>query len=540
MTDNKLALPLGTVLRDEYQIERVLGAGAFGVVYKAVHKSLGLAVAIKEFLPQAISIRENKTISPSSSANEEDFNLGLEKFVDEAKQLIKFDEHPNVVKCRDFFRANGTAYVVMNFEDGCELADILKIRMQQQKPLNEKQILNIIIPILEGLKVIHAAGVLHRDIKPANIFIRRSTEQPVLIDFGAAKTDFNTDLKSSFVHTEGYGPIEQITDIGELGPWSDIYAVGALMWRIIAEKNPTSVNKRIAAESMGSASSVMKSAKEIGEGKYSNGFLSAIDKAIEINAKDRYQSAGAFISALESAKQAAVESVVEEEPLTMAMPRAEQVAVQTAMPKNYTSQAISASEGSSAKSLDSTLTQPLFVKLAIGTIFILLIGGFWLFNSNSEPEAVDAKPSKEVVFSKIERLYELSISGENKKAIINGSEKDIKQLKSIAKDEKASGDPEYQDTMKQISRMESTLQDQKLSLYKNRTGLKQIAFEVSKYRQEWDSYVHKAFEEKVNLAKERGSSDKANLINGFDVTTKEGSRKGDDKSIKQYWDKKFN
>ena len=280
------ALPAGHVV-DKYRIGGVLGSGGFGIVYRGQHPELG-DVAIKEYLPLEIAVRVGSMVQPHSSQSSEVFNEGLRRFLEEAKQLVEF-KHPNVVRCRDFFRANSTAYLVMDFEDGTPLSKLLLQREEQGKLLHEEEIKQIVLPLLDGLAEVHAHDVLHRDIKPANIFIRKSTEEPVLIDFGAAKQGFSEHTKSVWAHTQGYAPMEQIEQDGKLGPWTDIYAVGAVMWRIVAGNNPPRAEDRMSAK-LRRNDDPMKSAVKLGEGRYSAALLKVIDKCLSLRENGRYQS----------------------------------------------------------------------------------------------------------------------------------------------------------------------------------------------------------------------------------------------------------
>ena len=197
----------------------------------------------------------------------------------------------------DFFRANGTAYLVMDFEDGLPLSELLQQREAANDPLDEDEVKRIILPLLEGLAVVHAHDVLHRDIKPANIFIRRATEQPVLIDFGAAKQDYSQHSKSAWAYTEGYAPIEQVEEAGKLGPWTDIYAIGATMWRIIAAANPPKVESRLAAL-LRDGPDPLTPAVEVGKGQFSPAFLQVVDKCLALKEQSRYQSVAELLAAL--------------------------------------------------------------------------------------------------------------------------------------------------------------------------------------------------------------------------------------------------
>ena len=295
MTDElKNALPIGTALH-HYTIAAVLGHGGFGIVYRGQHPELG-AVAIKEYLPLELAVREDGKVHPLSSQSSSDYEEGLRRFVEEAKRLVQFN-HANLVRCRDFFRANGTAYLVMDFEDGLPLSALLRQREASNDPLDEDDIKRIMLPLLEGLEVVHNHDVLHRDIKPANIFIRRATEQPVLIDFGAAKQDYSEHSKSRWAHTEGYAPMEQVEEGGDLGPWTDIYALGATMWRIIATANPPKVESRTIALARNKPDPLTP-AIEIGEGRFSPAFLQVVDKCLALQEQDRYQSVAELQDAL--------------------------------------------------------------------------------------------------------------------------------------------------------------------------------------------------------------------------------------------------
>ena len=264
-------LPPGTVLNGVYRVEAEVGQGGFGIVYRAQHTELGYPVAIKEYLPAEMAIREGLSVHPRSADYREHFQEGMRRFLEEAKQLVAFRSHPNVVSCQDFFRANGTAYLVMDFEEGRSLSELLRAREEEGRPFDEADLRKVMVPLLEGLAQVHEAGVLHRDIKPANILVRREDERPVLIDFGAAKQNFAEHSKSLAPFTEGYAATEQVGE-GKLGPWTDLYAVGAVMWRMVAggkrpfePPNPVKVESRTHAVLRGEADP-LPSARGVGSG----------------------------------------------------------------------------------------------------------------------------------------------------------------------------------------------------------------------------------------------------------------------------------
>ena len=315
------ALPVGTVLRD-FTIQAVIGHGGFGIVYRAGHNELNLTVAIKEYLPVELAVREGATVQPRSGTDRKDFEQGLRRFRDEAQALIDFDSHPSILSCRDFFRAHGTAYLVMDYEDGQSLAELLAKREGEGRPFTESDLLAVMTPLLEGLARVHAAGVLHRDIKPSNILIRGRDERPVLIDFGAAKQATARFSKSQAPYTEGYAALEQVADTGKLGPWTDIYGVGAVMWRMVAGGNrpwepphPVRVELRSHA-ALGETEDPMPSAGALGKGRFPPRMLESIDQCLRLRETERIQDSQELLEVLRfaSAQSPAAGSAKEARP----------------------------------------------------------------------------------------------------------------------------------------------------------------------------------------------------------------------------------
>ena len=276
------ALPSGTVLR-EWRLEEVLGVGGFGIVYKGRGIYFNELVAIKEYFPSSISERDaDATVVPIDSDAEEVHALGLKKFVEEAKLLWNLStptRHPNIVSVRSLFEIHGTAYMVMDFEDGISLSKLVK----QGRRFNERSLWNVLRPIAEGLDRAHRVGVLHRDIKPPNILINEDN-RPVLIDFGSARFDTAeaTSTKVTF-HTPPYAAIEQYVKTYKQGPWTDVYALGVVMYECVTGEKPPEVLERLHA-GLG---------KPLAEGKwpgYSKRFLAAIDSAMTVKPDERPQS----------------------------------------------------------------------------------------------------------------------------------------------------------------------------------------------------------------------------------------------------------
>jgi non-specific serine/threonine protein kinase len=276
------ALPAGTVLR-EWRLEDVLGVGGFGIVYKARGIYFDELVAIKEYFPSSISERDAEdTVVPIDSDAEEVHALGLKKFVEEAKLLWNLStptRHPNIVSVRSLFEIHGTAYMVMDFEDGTSLSKMLK----QGRKFNERSLWSIIQPVAEGLDRAHRVGVLHRDIKPPNILINEDG-RPVLIDFGSARFEAAeaTSTKVTF-HTPPYAALEQYVKTYPQGPWTDIYALGVVLHECITGEKPPEVLERL----HGGLGTPLSEGKWAGYGKQ---FLAAVDAAMTVKPDDRPQS----------------------------------------------------------------------------------------------------------------------------------------------------------------------------------------------------------------------------------------------------------
>ena len=302
-SDRRDALPRGCVLRD-YTIEEVLGHGGFGIVYKARHNELDHVVAIKEYLPSELAVREGATIRAKSAECETHFADGMRRFREEAKALIEFQQHPSIVDCREFFRANGTAYLVMEYVEGLPLSELLRQREAAGKPFTESDLLAIAIPLAQGLAHIHRAGVIHRDIKPANILVRRSDQQPVLIDFGAAKQAVAEHSRSLAPYTEGYAALEQVAD-GQLGPWTDLYGFGAVLWRMVAGSNPpweppnpVKVESRANAR-VREAADPLPTAKQLGAGRFAEQLLETIDGCLQLRDTERIRESDRVVEVLQ-------------------------------------------------------------------------------------------------------------------------------------------------------------------------------------------------------------------------------------------------
>ena len=278
------ALPPGSRLH-WYVLERVLGQGGFGITYLAHDTNLDRRVAIKEYLPTEIARRRSDASArPHTESQSERYAWGLDRFLAEARTLARFD-HPNIVRVLSVFEANNTAYMVMRFEEGEDLATLL----ERRGTLPEAQLTSCLMPILDGLRLVHASGFIHRDIKPENIYVRQDGS-PVLLDFGSARQSFGSAKTMTILVAPGYAPLEQYYgDASTQGPWTDIYGLGATCYRAISGEAPLDAVAR-AKGVLGSAREILKPAQEAGRGRYGEALLAAVDHSLQLSEKDRPQT----------------------------------------------------------------------------------------------------------------------------------------------------------------------------------------------------------------------------------------------------------
>ena len=272
---------------------RVLGYGGFGITYLAQELKTGERVAIKEYFPTDLAVRlEDGTVASKTDDDQDIFDWGLDRFVNEARTLARFS-HPNIVGVQRFLQLNHTAYMVMDYQQGVPFGQIL----DEHGDLDESEILEILPPLLEGLAAVHEAGVLHRDIKPDNIFIRNDGS-PVLLDFGAARIEMGKQSRSLHrVFTPGYAAPEQYESGDSQGPWTDVYGMAAVLYSAISGRAPLEAPARTGALVRSQIDS-LEPARQVGHGRFQPHFLAAIDWGLQIDPERRPQDVSTWRDAL--------------------------------------------------------------------------------------------------------------------------------------------------------------------------------------------------------------------------------------------------
>ena len=312
-SQSRNALPMQSMLQ-EYRVEQVLGTGGFGITYRARDTNLDKDVAIKEYLPGELAMRDaGGNVVAQATEREAGYQWGLERFLLEARTLAKFS-HPHIVRVLRYFEAHATAYMVMDYEQGDSLKTVLQL--DPQPP--EAKLKAIVAPLLEGLAAVHATGFLHRDIKPDNIFVR-ADGSPVLIDFGAARQALGGETKNlTAILTPGFAPLEQYSGEGKQGPWTDLYAMGGVLYRAVTGRNPPDAVTRIRDDGLATGVAAGLAAAR---GRYSEPFLGAIEWALALDEKKRPQSVEEWKKALLAEQPAPVPAVEKTVKLKTERPR---------------------------------------------------------------------------------------------------------------------------------------------------------------------------------------------------------------------------
>lgn len=286
---SSLHIAPGTLLKGRYVVGKAIGQGGFGITYIAWDNVFNRAAAIKEYLPPSLATRntDGPSVTCASANLKEDYEYGLRKFLDEARILAMFGDMPNIVDVRDFFRANGTAYMVMEYVDGITFKEYIARRGGRVSWEEAEGILSF---VADALRAVHSQGLLHRDVSPDNIYITES-KQIKLLDFGAARLALEAQNRGfSVVLKHGYAPAEQYKTNGSQGPWTDIYALAATFYAGVAGRLPPDAMDRLEHDGLIPPSALgveIPPAKE-----------RALMKALAIREEDRFRRVEDFMAAL--------------------------------------------------------------------------------------------------------------------------------------------------------------------------------------------------------------------------------------------------
>jgi len=378
-------LPAGYQL-DDYIIEKEIGAGGFGVTYKAYDQQLNRHVAIKEYFPFNLASRDvSMHVSPKTRVAEDvdEYSWGLSRFIQEARTLALF-EQASIIRVIRFIERNSTAYIIMDFADGRDVSDVI----QNDGLLSVAEVKKIILPIAEGLVSVHSAEMLHRDIKPGNIRVK-SNGTAVLIDFGAARQAIGVRSQSiSTILTPGYAPIEQYSTRGNQGPWTDIYSLAAVAYVCLTGENLShyEATERIRNDKLPKLVDRVKDDDVV--------FLSALDWALSPEEEDRPQTVQEWLDAIMNGVVSAQQSQVERDAKTIKVAKKD-----IPNPQREAKKVVITADGSNEKKkLPNGGTIAIILGVCIGLVMLYMasnIGKKDLSNErlvNASPDVVETAP----------------------------------------------------------------------------------------------------------------------------------------------------
>lgn len=284
----------GTLVKQRYKIGRVLGEGGFGITYIGIDTVLNLKVAIKEFYMSGY-VNRNHDASPNVFAtlgtHRDTFEKNREKFLNEARVLAQFYGEAGIVGVRDFCEENGTAYIIMDFLNGVDL----KTYLEQKGRLAPEEAVKLLMPVMTSLQHVHAEGIIHRDISPDNIMVMEDGSTK-LLDFGAAREISQTDIKSlSVILKPGYAPEEQYRSKGRQGPWTDVYALAATLYKCIVGVTPDDAMERMYRDRLPSPAAA--------DAACPIAISNVIIKGLAVRQADRYQDVASFLADLKTAME---------------------------------------------------------------------------------------------------------------------------------------------------------------------------------------------------------------------------------------------
>lgn len=275
------ALYSGTIVHGRYQIKRVLGAGGFGITYEAFDIQVGERVALKEYMPLEIAVRrQGMTSVYAAHGQQEQYERFRTRFLEEARVIYKYQKHPNIIHVKHLFYENNTAYYVMEFLEGNDLAEWMK-----RKLFSWEELIPIIGQTVDALEAVHRSGMIHCDVSPDNIFIQKNGQVKV-IDFGAAKHVMKGQ-SSVIILKKGYAPPEQFATSGRIGPWTDVYALTVTIYQAYTGKMPPAAPERLVNDT-----TVWPS--QLGMKLPSEKWEQILRRGMALRIEDRYQSVGEF------------------------------------------------------------------------------------------------------------------------------------------------------------------------------------------------------------------------------------------------------
>ena len=362
-------MPVGVKIKDRYIIGTVIGSGGFGITYRAWDEVLDSIVCVKEYFPQGIATRtEQSTVSVFSSGNSESFENGKNRFLKEARSLAKFNSETGTVTIHDFFEANGTAYIVMEYLEGYNLKEFLQ---QNQGAASNDFLMNVAVSVCKVLESVHKVGLIHGDISPDNIYVCNNGVIK-LIDFGAVKQmSVNEGLSSTVILKHGYAPVEQYSRSGRVGPWTDVYSLGATLYKLATRVTPPESIDRLETDELVYPDQINPA--------LSKNFCDAIMQAMSLQIGNRFQDILSFRRALtmesveqQSAPQMPVQQSAPQMPVQQFAP---QMPVQQSAPQMPIQQSASQQPVKKGKGLTAIIAILSIVLVAmIALIVIVLIG----------------------------------------------------------------------------------------------------------------------------------------------------------------------
>ena len=287
-TRNTRALMPGTVLHERYLLGKVLGMGGFGITYIGFDMNLDIKIAIKEYFPSTHAVRnvdgtQRSTSQVIADYDSVEYRTGLKQFLQEARVIARFNKVPGIVSVTDYFEENKTGYYVMEFLPGTSLKQIVDRR---DTPMNEREVIKILKPVILALREVHKEGIVHRDISPDNMVVDDKGKL-TLIDFGAAKLN-KIEESTSIQLKHGYAPLEQYSLDGEQGPWTDVYALCATIYYMIAHAKPMPANQRAMEDHLLSLEQL---------GLATQNFSDVVMQGLAVNYQRRFKNLDALVRA---------------------------------------------------------------------------------------------------------------------------------------------------------------------------------------------------------------------------------------------------